>query len=56
MRHDMFDDDAIVLRNMPGEVTLKSDKGTRSVTVSYPKMSYLGFWHVPKTKSALHLH
>lgn len=51
MRHDMFDDDAIVLQNMPGEVTLKSDKGTRSVTVSYPKMSYLGFWHAPKTEA-----
>lgn len=51
MHHNMFDDDAIVLQNMSNEVTLKSDRGTRSVTVSYPSMAYLGFWHAPKTEA-----
>lgn len=51
MKHDMFDNDAIVLQNMSREVRLKSDKGTRSVIVSYPKMSYLGLWHAPKTEA-----
>lgn len=48
LRHDLFDDDAIVLRNMAREVTLESDGG-HSVTVAYPGMQYLGLWHWPKT-------
>lgn len=51
LRHDMFDDDAIVLQNMARCVTLKSEKGTRSVRVSYPDMRYLGLWHAPKTEA-----
>lgn len=47
LSHGMFDDDAIVLRDMADEVTLKSDKGTRQVKVSYPQMAYLGIWHAP---------
>jgi len=48
LRHDLFDDDAIVLRDMAREVTLESDGG-HSVTVSFPGMQYLGLWHWPKT-------
>lgn len=51
LAHTMFDDDAIVLKNVSDKVTLKSDKGTRKVTVSYPKLPYLGLWHAPKTKA-----
>ncbi len=51
LSHNMFDDDAIVLQNMADEVTLKSDKGTRQVSVSYPNMPYLGIWHAPKTQA-----
>ena len=49
--HKMFDEDAIVFRNMADEVTLKSEKGMRRVTVSYPNMPYLGLWHAPKTEA-----
>lgn len=49
LKHDLFDDDAIVLKNMAKEVTLGSDKTGRKVTVSYPQMNYLGLWHWPKT-------
>jgi galactose mutarotase-like enzyme len=49
LRHDLFDDDAIVLRDMAREVTLEPVCGGRSVTVSYPDMPYLGIWHWPKT-------
>lgn len=49
LRHDMFDDDAIVLRDMAREVTLEAPGGARSVTVSFPDMRYLGVWHWPKT-------
>ena len=49
LRHDLFDDDAIVLKNMCREVTLRSKRSQRGVCVSYPDMPYLGFWHLDKT-------
>lgn len=49
MAHNMFDDDAIVLTGMSKGITLKSDKGTKSVHVEYPTMDYLGIWHMPFT-------
>lgn len=51
LHHDMFDEDAVVLRNMADKVTLKSEKGKRRITVSYPRMPYLGLWHVPRTRA-----
>ena len=48
LRHDLFHDDAIVLKDMAKSVTLESDCG-RSISVSYPGMDYLGIWHWPKT-------
>lgn len=49
LRHDLFDDDAIVLKNMDHQVTLEAEDGRRSITVSFPQMDYLGLWHCPKT-------
>lgn len=49
LSHDLFDDDAIVLRDMAREVTLESENGSRAVTVSFPDMPYLGIWHWPRT-------
>ena len=51
MRHNLFDEDAIVLEGTSGEVTLKSEKGERGVRISYPDMPYVGFWHMPHTES-----
>ena len=47
LRHDLFDEDAIILRDMAHQVCLRSRSCPRSVTVSYPDMPYLGFWHWP---------
>lgn len=47
--HDMFDNDAVVLKNMPRRVKVYSPKGKRSVTVDFPQMPYVGFWHAVKT-------
>ena len=47
LQHDLFDDDAIILKNMCREITLKSAK--HFIQVSYPQMAYLGIWHWPKT-------
>lgn len=49
LKHEMFDDDAIVLRNIVKEVSLKSEKGKRAVKVMFPQMDYIGFWHWPKS-------
>ena len=51
LRHDLFDNDAIILKDMCRKVTLKSNKGKKGVTVSFPDMPYLGFWHNPKTEA-----
>ncbi len=49
LRHDLFDRDAIVLKNMASQVTLETKGDSHSVTVCYPQMKYLGLWHWPKT-------
>lgn len=49
LRHDLFDEDAIILKNMAREVSLRSRASSHAVTVSYPKMPYLGIWHWPHT-------
>lgn len=51
LRHDMFDDDAIVLKHAAREVTLKSRVFGRGVKASYPDMPYIGFWHWPKAET-----
>ena len=49
LHHDMFNDDAIVLKGVPGQVTLRSEKGPRAVTLIAPDLPVYGFWHMPKT-------
>lgn len=48
LAHSLFDDDAIVLRDMAREITLEAPGRLRSVTVAFPDMPYLGIWHWPK--------
>lgn len=49
LRHELFDDDAIVLTNMDRQVILEAEGDPHSVTVTFPQMGYLGLWHWPKT-------
>ncbi len=49
LSHRLFDHDAIVLHHMAKSVTIRAEKGRRSITVSYPGFRYLGLWHKPKT-------
>ena len=44
LSHDLFRIDGVFLSGMSGSVTLKSDKDTHSVTVSYGDAPYVGFW------------
>lgn len=48
LSHDLFDHDAIVLKEMARCVTIEADDGP-SVTVRFPGMPYLGLWHTPHT-------
>ena len=49
LQHQLFDADAVVLAGAPRQVTVSSPKGSHGVTVSYPQMPYVGFWHKPQT-------
>lgn len=49
LRHELFDDDAIILKNMDREITLRSTKSGAGLRVTYLRMPYLGIWHMPKT-------
>ena len=49
LKHNLFDDDAIILKETARAVTLKSDKGSRAVKVSFPDFKYIGFWHSVKS-------
>ncbi len=49
LTHDLFDLDAVVLRNIDRIVTIETEGDDRSVTVSFPGMQYVGFWHMDHT-------
>lgn len=51
LRHDLFNDDAVLLTDMAKTVELKTEKGEKSVTVSYPSMKYLAIWHKPRMEA-----
>lgn len=49
LSHDLFDDDAIVLKDVSRSVYLKSIKDNRSINIGFEDMGYLGLWHKPKS-------
>lgn len=49
LRHELFDNDAVVLTDMAREVTLFTPEDSHGITVSFPQMPYLGLWHTPKS-------
>jgi galactose mutarotase-like enzyme len=49
--HNLFDDDAIILKNMAKEVSLFSPNNSTMITLTYPDMHYLGIWHRPRTRA-----
>ncbi len=51
LHHDLFDHDAVVLWHTARKVTIKSDKGSRAVELSYPDFPIVGFWHMPETEA-----
>lgn len=52
LKHSLFDNDAIILRDTAHKVTLKSEISPEAVTVEFPEdMKYLGLWHAPKSEA-----
>ena len=51
LAHSLFDNDAIFLTETAPEVTLRSAVSGHFVTVTYPGMKYVGFWHKPLTEA-----
>ncbi len=48
LRHNLFDNDAIILEGSGGEAILSPGKGNRGVKVTYTDTPYLGIWHKVK--------
>ncbi len=51
LHHDLFDHDAVVLKHACRCVTLRSDRGSRAVRVTFPDYPVVGFWHMPKMEA-----
>lgn len=51
LTHQLFDHDAIILKEMGKQVTLKTDKSDKQLIISFPEMDYLGIWHKPNTNA-----
>lgn len=49
LQHNLFDHDAIILENSSGEVSIRSDKESRFVTMKYDEYPFIGFWHACRT-------
>ncbi len=49
LHHNIFDDDAIILRDVPSKMVLASEKGSSRIEVETNQLDYLGIWHMPRT-------
>ncbi|WP_308784031.1 aldose 1-epimerase family protein [uncultured Blautia sp.] len=45
LSHELFARDAIVMKNMPKEITIESPKSHRKIHATFPDMDYLGLWN-----------
>lgn len=51
LRHELFDNDGVILKNIARTITLGCVKSNSFITVSLPGMPYLGIWHTPHSKA-----
>ena len=51
LSHSLFEIDGVFMTHIAKKATLKSDKSSRSITLTFPQMSYLGLWHAPRTEA-----
>ena len=46
LKHELFDHDAVILKDTSGEVAIKTDKSDRYVSVVYHDYPFVGFWQM----------
>lgn len=51
LKHSLFDEDTVILDQVPGQIMLYAPKGKKGLKVSFPQMRYLGLWHMPGTNA-----
>ena len=51
LRHDLFDDDAVILKDMSRSLTLHSPLGQRAVTFEFLDYPIFGLWHWPRKEA-----
>lgn len=51
LRHNLFDRDALILREAGKEVLIESEKAKTKIRVAFPDMTYLAIWHRPFTEA-----
>ena len=47
LHHNLFDNDAIILKDAPSRVVLASEKGSARIEMETSHLGYLGIWHKP---------
>lgn len=45
LSHELFANDAIVMKDMPGQITIESLKDSRKIRADFPDMNHLGIWN-----------
>lgn len=48
LKHDLFDEDAIILKEMSKRISIKNKVNKKVLEVTYPDMKYLAIWHAVK--------
>ncbi len=51
LTHDLFDNDAIILKDVSKIISLKSHTSAKELEVGYPNMKYLATWHTVKKEA-----
>lgn len=51
LKHELFHEDAIVLKGAGSSVKLRCKKGGLTVRLDFPELPYFGIWHAPKTEA-----
>ena len=49
LKHNLFDNDAVLLQNCARKITLRSNTGKHGVTVDFADFKYVGIWHTNET-------
>lgn len=51
LSHELFSQEALVLKGWPGQLSVAPDKGGRGFRLSCTNMPYIGLWHAPGTQA-----